>query len=72
MSEVKLFTKFFMVRIMKPIEVICPHNGKEHLITIDRFYVIDDVAHGYCKEHELFFCIDADKTLLGWRGSGRG
>jgi len=49
--------------VLPSVDVACPGRDNPHIITIQKFYIINDVAHAYCKEHDLFFCIDDKKRL---------
>ncbi len=61
MNEVKHIRKILPLKIRKPLDVACHGNGRPHIITITKFYVINGVAYAYCKEHDLFFHIDDKK-----------
>jgi len=58
---IKLIHKFLPLKLLKSGSAACPGNGTPHIVTIDKFYSINDVAYAYCREHDLFFCIDDKK-----------
>jgi len=69
MSGVKLIHKFRTLKIQKPIDVACHGNGNPHIVKIDKFYLINNIAYAYCREHDLLFHIDSKKKPL--EGFGR-
>ena len=49
------------IELHPPCDVVCP-EGSMHIIRIRKVFEIDGVWFGYCKQHDLLFCVEVKRN----------